>query len=322
MKNTLKQKKLILSELKCATATIPPLRIQNLQAAIRFKSYYISKKLSCMKKILLSFLLVIPFSILAQSKVSFHICTDYLKTTNRPTSYYGLDNQPIKSTQLCMYVLANASSEIQSNIMCNITKLLSSGGEENSQTFYLYQKSERSAQANKTHCFLEAGTYRVSIYQQYDNAAMINDYTKNILFEQTVMINLEENPANKLIGMKGRMYYFGSKTEFSEIINDQTQKPSERFKLKDGELKLKLNVSNLKELQLTELKTKIYSYTPKGTPAEITNKVLYQEQSYKVPDKTWKSVSIATSIKDPNNYVIEFYTQDDTFIVQGFIKVK
>ena len=91
-----------------------------------------------------------------------------------------------------MYVLANASSEIQSNIMCNITKLLSSGGEENSQTFHLYQKSERSAQANKTHCFLEAGTYRVSIYQQYDNAAMINDYTKNILFEQTVMINLEE----------------------------------------------------------------------------------------------------------------------------------
>jgi hypothetical protein len=73
--------------------------------------------------------------------------------------------------------------------------------------------SERSASTNKTHCFLEPGTYRVSIYQEYDNAAIINDYTKKILFEQTVMINIEEDPENKLIGMKGRMYYFGSKAE-------------------------------------------------------------------------------------------------------------
>lgn len=275
-----------------------------------------------MKNFFLITLLFIPFSLLAQSKVDFHICTDYNKTTNRPTSYYGLDNQPIKSTQLCIYLLANASSEIEPNIHCSINKLLSSGGEENKRTFYLYQKSERSASANKTHCFLEPGTYRITIYQQYDNAASINDYTKTILFEQKVTINVEENPDNKLIGMKGRMYYLGSKTEFSEIKEDQTLKPSERFKLKDGELKLKLNVSNLKELQLTKLKTKIYSYTPKGTPAEITNKVLYQEQSFNVPDKTWKSVSVSTSIKEPNNYVIEFYTQDDTFIIQGFIKVK
>lgn len=275
-----------------------------------------------MKNILLSILLVFPFSLLAQSKVSFHICTEYDKTTNKPTSYYGLDNQPIKSTQLCIYLLANASAEIVPNIKCSINKLLSSGGEENTRTFNLYEKSERSASANKTHCFLEPGTYRISIYQEYDNAAIINDYTKSILVEKTVMINIEENPENKLIGMKGRMYYFGSKTEFSEIKDGQTLKPSDRFKLKDGELKLNLNVSNLKELQLTKLKAKIYSYTPKGTPAEITNKVLYQEQSYSVPDKAWKSINATTIIKDPNYYVIEFYTQDDTFIIQGFIKVK
>lgn len=267
-------------------------------------------------------LMLIPFSIFAQAKIDFHICTDFNKTTNKPTSYYGLDNQAIKSTQLCIYLLANASSEIEPNIMCSINKLLSSGGEENTRTFYLYEKSEKRAQTNKTHCFLEPGNYRVSIYQQYDNAAVINDYTKKILFEQTVNINIEENPENKLIGMKGRMYYFGSKTEFSEIKDGQVQKPSDRFKLKDGDLKLRLNISNLKELQLTTLKTKIYSYTPKGTPAEITNKVLYQEQSYNVPDKSWKSVGVTTNIKDPNNYVIEFYTQDDTFIIQGFIKVK
>ena len=275
-----------------------------------------------MKNLFLSILLLLPFSILAQSKIDFHICTDYLKTTNQPTSYYGLDNQPIKSSQLCIYLLANASSEIVPNIKCSITKLLSSGGEEHVRGFNLYEKSERSARTNKTHCFLEPGTYRISIYQQYDNAASINDYTKTILFEQTVKINIEENPDNKLTGMKGRMYYLGSKTEFSEIKDDQTQKPSDRFKLNNGELKLKLNVSNLKELQLTNLKVKIYSYTPKGTPAQITDKVLYQEQSYTVPDKTWKSISVSTSIKDPNNYVIEFYTQDDTFIIQGFIKVK
>jgi hypothetical protein len=275
-----------------------------------------------MKNLLLSILLLIPFSIIAQSKVDFYICTDYDKTTNQPTSYYGLNNQPIKSNQLCIYLLANASAEIEPNIKCSIDKRLSSGGEENVRTFYLYEKSERKSRANKTHCFLESGTYRITVYQQYDNAASINDYTKNILYEQTVMINVAENPDNKLTGMKGRMYYLGSKTEFSEIKDGETQKPFERFKLKDGELKLKLNVSNLKELQLTSLKIKIYSYTPKGTPAEITNKVLYQEQSYTVPDKTWKSISVPASIKDPNNYVIEFYTQDDTFMIQGFIKVK
>lgn len=275
-----------------------------------------------MKNLLLSILLLIPFSIIAQSKVDFYICTDYDKTTNQPTSYYGLNNQPIKSNQLCIYLLANASAEIEPNIKCSIDKRLSSGGEENVRTFYLYEKSERKSRANKTHCFLESGTYCITVYQQYDNAASINDYTKNILYEQTVMINVAENPDNKLTGMKGRMYYLGSKTEFSEIKDGETQKPFERFKLKDGELKLKLNVSNLKELQLTSLKIKIYSYTPKGTPAEITNKVLYQEQSYTVPDKTWKSISVPASIKDPNNYVIEFYTQDDTFMIQGFIKVK
>ena len=275
-----------------------------------------------MKNFFLITLLFIPFALLAQSKIELSICTDYNKTTNRPTSYYGLENQPIKSTQLCIYLLANSSSEIEPNIHCSINKLLSSGGEENTRTFYLYQKSERSAKTNKTHCFLEPGTYRITIYQQYDNAASINDYTKQILFEQTVKINVEENQDNKLIGMKGRMYYFGSKTEFSEIKDGQNLKPSNRFKLSDGELKLNLNVSNLKELQLTALKTKIYSYTPKGTPAEITNKVLYQEQTYNVPDKSWKSVSVSTVIKEPNNYVIEFYTQDDTFIIQGFIKVK
>jgi hypothetical protein len=275
-----------------------------------------------MKNLILISLLVFPFSLLAQSKVDFHICTDYNKTTNKPTNYYGLDNQPIKSTQLCIYLLANASSEIEPNIHCSINKLLSSGGEQNTRTFYLYEKSERSASVNKTHCFLEPGTYRITIYQQYDNAASINDYTKQILFEQTVKINVEENPDNKLVGMKGRMYYFGSKTEFSEIKDGQKLKPSNRFKLSDGELKLNLNVSNLKELQLTALKTKIYSYTPKGTPAEITNKVLYQEQINSVPNKTWNSVNVTASIKAPNDYVIEFYTQDDTFIIQGFIKVK
>ena len=275
-----------------------------------------------MKNLLLCILLLVPFSMIAQSKITFSICTDYNKTTNQPTSYYGLDNQPIKSTQFCIYLLANANAEIASNIKCSIDKLLSSGGEQNDRTFSLYEKSERSSRTNKTHCFLEPGTYRITIYQQYDNAASINDYTKTILFEQKVMINVAEDPANKLTGMKGRMYYLGSKTEFSEIKDGEAQKPSDRFKLKDGELKLKLNVSNLKELQLTSLKIKIYSYTPKGTPAEITNKVLYQEQSYSVPDKTWKSVSVSTSIKEPNNYVIEFYTQDDTFIIQGFIKVK
>ena len=279
-----------------------------------------------MKKVLTFLnLLLFPVQFSFSQQVEVDLVTEL---PGLPTEY-GLRGEFLDVEELCVIVRINTinATGFDTDLSYRIERILSADNLYEVISGYLVEKSNPTNNSMRKVCLTDPGTYRLTIYQQYANAAIINDFTEFPKHVEDFVINIKGKAQPEILTTSTGGNYFETAYLTLHEIKDGSPKPDSQwtFRIKDGPAEINFLVRMNQPLRLALLKAVISSYDSKVSAkngASIENLQEYKKVNYTIPSRDWNSVSASFTIEDPDEYILDLYSQDNQFIERISFKVK
>lgn len=218
-------------------------------------------------------------------------------------SQYGMNGEYLDVEELCVYLRGNTLNDapFETDLKFRIERVLSENNKYEVDGGYFVNKLDFQKTALRVTCLSESGTYRLTVYQQYGNAAMVNDYTEFPVKVEDFVVNIKGKPQEKVLTNSWGGNYFETATLYLNEIKDGTPKDTYdwTFKLKDGVARINFVVRMNEPLKLSEIRAVLTRYDSKVSAkgVRVENEQEYKRLSFSVPSRDWNAVSEISQLK-------------------------
>lgn len=263
-----------------------------------------------MKKLILSFLFLLPLILFAQTGVGAKVqfCETYEAETGETSGYY--DSWDIKPAGGYIYIVYTQDALIKEPLLLEIQKK-----EDGVFTFFASRNFLNDVTSKKRYAmydleFKEAGTYKVIVK------------TKNgkFLAEATTKINVvsdEDKPASTITSD----YYEDSKIQFGTSVGDNAEIKGESssFYLKNGEVSVAILITNGKVFKTEKIKLSVYKKITKNGKEDTK---LVQTIPVTGIGEDWDWVYATIDFTEKGEYIVDVWNENELFINTGYVTIK
>ncbi|MCU0399632.1 MAG: hypothetical protein MUE75_01280 [Algoriphagus sp.] len=264
----------------------------------------------------------------AKSSFSQNVMFTLAADQSESDPYYGLKGEYLDIEELCVNLRGRTSNDMpfETDVFYRIERLTSSNSKYEIAGGIFVKKFDFSKSSIRSVCLTESGTYRLTLYQQYENAIQVRNFTEFVIHSEDFVVNIKGKPQEKVLTRASGSSYYEIATLYLYEIKDGTPKDSYdwTFRLKDGVAMINFVVRMNDPLKLSEIKAVITRYDSKVSSkgVSIENEREYKRISFTVPSRDWNAVSANFSIEDKDHYIMDLFTQDDQFIERVAFIVK
>jgi hypothetical protein len=274
-------------------------------------------------------LLILPLLFLSIFSFSQDIEVDLVTELPGQSPEFGLRGEYLDVEQLCVTVRLNTiqGDKFETDLYYRIERILDANNRYEFSGGFLVDKNLQASSAMRRECLSDPGSYRLTIYQQYANAAQVNDYTEFPKHVEDFTINIKGKAQDKILTTSTGGNYFETAYLTLHEIKDGSPKSDLEwtFKIKEGKAEVNFLVKMNEPLRLSVLKAVISSYDSKVSAKNgvtVEDEKEYKTINYAIPSRDWNSVTATFTIEDPDDYFLTLYSQDDQYIERISFKVK